>query len=220
MTILTSISPTNIDNQKRAINTWLNLGYKVISINSKNDIVLLKSYFNVEFLETNQIGNEFGKDYVRVNAFTNWIKNNESALIINSDIEINKSFEIEPKKCQITIFTRNDYTSTYSDSKSFISGFDAFFLTPEFCKEIPNSRLCLGQCHWDYFIPLLAIRNCYQLNSPKKSHLYHKIHKLQYDNNKWLKTAKIFAKELNLTGNPHTDSAMAFKRIKREIKYY
>ena len=31
---------------------------------------------------------------------------------------------------------------------------------------------------------------------------------------------EIFSKELNLTGNPHTDSAMAYKQIKRQIKYY
>jgi hypothetical protein len=220
MTILTSISPTNIDNQKRAINTWLNLGYKVISINSKNDIFLLKPYFNLEFLETNLIGNEFGKDYVRVNAFTDWIKNNESALIINSDIEILKKIEFTEKWCEIEVISRNDYKYNHSEFRKFDSGYDAFFLSKQFCSEFPKSELVVGQCHWDYLIPIVAINNYYTIRTPKISHLYHKEHDLQYDVNKWKKTAKIFAKELNLTGNPHTDSAMAFKRIKREIKYY
>ena len=78
----------------------------------------------------------------------------------------------------------------------------------------------VGQCHWDYLIPMVAMRLNYTLKSPNKSNLFHRKHELQYDVNKWKNTAKIFSKELNLTGNPHTDSAMAYKQIKRQIKYY
>ena len=94
MILLTTFSATNIENQQRALKSWINLGYEIKSINSKNDIEKLKDIFNVEFIETDLIGIEFGKDYVKLNAFTNWIKENESALIINSDIEILKKIEI------------------------------------------------------------------------------------------------------------------------------
>ena len=102
----------------------------------------------------------------------------------------------------------------------FDSGYDAFYLTKQFCSEFPNSDLVVGQCHWDYLIPMVAMRLNYTLKSPNKSNLFHRKHELQYDVNKWKNTAKIFSKELNLTGNPHTDSAMAYKQIKRQIKYY
>ena len=220
MILLTTFSPTNIENQQRALKSWINLGYEIKSINSKNDIEKLKDIFNVEFIETDLIGIEFGKDYVKVNAFTNWIKENESALIINSDIEILKKIELTDKWCEIEVISRNDYKYNYAEFRKFESGYDAFYLTKQFCSEFPKSDLVIGQCHWDYLVPMVAIRNHYILRSPKVSNLFHREHNLQYDVNKWKNTAKIFGKELNLTGNPHTDSSMAFKQIKREIKYY
>ena len=220
MILLTTFSPTNIENQQRALKSWQKLGYEIKSINSKNDIEKIKKFFDVEFIETDLIGYEFGKDYVKLNAFTDWINDNEPALIINSDIEILEKLEFTEKWCEIEVLTRNDYKSKHKEFKRFESGYDAFFISRQFCSEFPKSDLVIGQCHWDYLIPIVAINNYYTIRSPKISHLYHKEHDLQYDVNKWKNTAKIFAKELNLTGNPHTDSAMAFKRIKREIKYY
>ena len=48
--ILTTLSPTNIENQKLAVSSWLRLGYNVKSINSKSDIENLKMHFNIEFI--------------------------------------------------------------------------------------------------------------------------------------------------------------------------
>jgi hypothetical protein len=218
--ILTTFSPTNIENQQRALDSWLKLGYKTISFNSIEDIARIKQYFDVEFIETDKLGREFGKDYVKLNVFTDWIKENESSLVVNSDIEILEKVELSENNCEIQIFSRNDYKESHDKHKRFDSGYDAFYLTKQFCSEFPKSELVVGQCHWDYLIPMIAIRLNYTLKSPNNSSLFHKTHELQYDINKWKATAKIFSKELRLTGNAHTDSSMAFKQIKRQIKYY
>lgn len=220
MIILTTISPTNIENQQLAVNSWIKLGYIVKSINSKADIEKIKQYLNVEFIETELIGNEFGKDYVKLNAFTDYIKKNGSALIINSDIEILQPLQIEEKEKTIEIFSRNDYSKTYSSSIRFESGFDAFWITKEFSYWIPKSRLVIGQCHWDYFLPLIAIKHDFVLRSPKQSNMYHKKHTIQYNNEKWRKTGKIFAIELGLSGDVPNDSRNAHKLIKSKIVYY
>lgn len=81
-----------------------------------------------------------------------------------------------------------------------------------------HTNLVVGQCHWDYLIPIIAIRKCYQIKSKSKSQFsYHKEHKLQYDIEKWKQTGKIFAKELDFTGNPYTDSNLAYRMIKKKI---
>jgi hypothetical protein len=218
--ILTTLSPTNIENQKLAVSSWLSLGYNVKSINSKADIENLKRHFNIEFIETDLIGNEFGKDYVRLNAFTDYIKKHGSALIINSDIEILEPLQIEEKEKTIEIFNRNDYSKNHNISIKFESGFDAFYITKEFSYWIPKSRLVIGQCHWDYFLPLIAIKHEFTLLSPKKSNMYHKKHQIQYNNEKWRKTGKIFAMELGLSGDVLNDSRNSHKLIKSKIVYY
>jgi len=220
MILLTTFSPTNIENQQNALKSWINLGYSVISFNSKNDINQLKQHFEIEFIETDNLGTEFGKDYVKLNVFTEWIKNNESALLINSDIEILKNIEINDVWCEIQVFQRHDYKEHHKINKRFESGFDAFYLTKQFCNEFPKTELLIGQCHWDYLIPMIALKKCYKIKSPNSAIIYHKEHKLQYDTTKWKQTAKIFASELKLTGNPYTDSSMTHKHIKRNIIYY
>ncbi len=218
--ILTTFSPTNIENQQRALDSWLKLGYKTISFNSIEDIARIKQYFDVEFIETDKLGREFGKDYVKVNVFIDWIKNNKSSLVVNSDIEILEKVELSENNCEIQIFSRNDYKESHDKHKRFDSGYDAFYLTKQFCDEFPHTNLVVGQCHWDYLIPIIAIRKCYQIKSKSKSQFYHKEHKLQYDIEKWKQTGKIFAKELGFTGNPYTDSNLAYRMIKKKTIYY
>lgn len=218
MTILTTLALSRIIEQKKAIKSWLTNGYSVFSINSKSDITKLSGIFQeVTFVETDQINTSFGKDYVKLSAFIEWIKENKEALIINSDIEIYGKVEV---KTGLTMFSRNDYHNDLTTAKKFQSGFDAFFITQDFASKIPKSELVIGQCHWDYFIPMIAIRNKVPIYSPKYAPLYHKVHEVQYDGTKWRQTHAIFAKELNLTGNAVNDSSHSHALIKSNINYF
>ena len=49
MILLTTFSATNIENQQRALKSWINLGYEIKSINSKNDIEKLKDIFKDQY---------------------------------------------------------------------------------------------------------------------------------------------------------------------------
>ncbi len=219
MTVLTTLSFSRIESQLAAVKSWQDLGYSIYSINSKSDIDELSKIFDIEFIETDLIGSEFGKDYIRLNAFTDWIKQNGDALIINSDIEIFTDINLQSLK-GLTIFSRNDYSYSITECKKFRSGFDAFYVTTEVANLIPKSKLVIGQCHWDYYLPLIAIKNRIQLFSPTLRNMYHKEHSVQYDRSKWLKTAKIFSDELHLSGNPVNDSNISHRTILNNIKYY
>ena len=215
--LITTIAPFDFVRQQRAISTWLGLGYDVLSVNSKTEIEVLKNHFpNVFFVETENIGDGYDKPYVRLNAITDLIT--EPALVINSDIEIHKPINPVIGEKEIIIYQRSDYDLNTATARRFQSGFDAFYLTPEFCKLIPNTNLVIGQCHWDYFIPMLAIKNKWSIKMPRRSHMYHKKHVLAYDNAKWRYTADIFAKELGLSGNAHADSSYSLRLIKSKLK--
>lgn len=216
MNILTSLSLNRINDQLRTLKSWSQ--YSVFSFNSKKDIETLKYVFkDVTFIETDKIGSEFGKDYIRVSAFIDWIRGNGDALIINSDIEIYGKLKF--KDNALTIFSRNDYDNNLSNATLFKSGFDAFFVTKEFAHKIPETKLVMGQCHWDYFLPIIAIRKGIELFSPRLSPLYHKRHNIQYNREKWLQSGKIFSDELNLSGNTTNDSNHCYAQIKNNISY-
>lgn len=215
MIFLTTLSLKRIEDQQRAVNSWIEAKNNVISFNTKSEQNHLKKFFDkVEFIEPKETGViEFNKDYVRLNCFTDWIKSNENSVLINSDIELYGELPIKKNKNSIVYYQRNDYLNTIERSVKFRSGIDAFYLTKEFCEWIPKTRLVLGQCHWDYFIPLIAIKRDFKLFSPIHSNLYHKRHQLNYDTSKWKYTAKIFATELGLTGDAYLDSHGSHKLI-------
>lgn len=216
MNILTSLSLNRINDQLRALKSWSQ--YSVFSFNSKKDIETLKYVFkDVTFIETDKIGKEFGKDYIRLSAFIDWIKEKGDALIINSDIEIYG--QLIKKETSLSIYSRNDYDSSISNATLFRSGFDAFFVTKDFAHKVPETNLVMGQCHWDYFLPIIAIRKGVELFSPRHSPIYHKKHNIQYNREKWLQTGKIFSDELKLTGNTINDSNHSYALIKSKITH-
>lgn len=45
ITIATSIAPKNIENQKLATESWVKCGFKVVSVNIKQEIKQLRSQF-------------------------------------------------------------------------------------------------------------------------------------------------------------------------------
>jgi len=218
MILITSISPTNIDRQKRAISTW---DAAVVSFNHPSEIGELETKFpSVRFIPTNNTGiNQFGKHYVSINDFMGWIHTNGSALIINSDIIINGNIII-PQRNELLLYSRYDCVNyNFDTATKFPSGYDAFYLTPELANLIPNSDLYMGQCHWDYLIPYVIAKRSVRIITPSAPVMYHEIHSVQYSQTHWETTAKIFGREVGLAGHPNGISHKAYEFIKSKIKF-
>ena len=127
MIAITSISPghANFENQFNAVESWKQAGYKVISLNSKEEIVKLKTFKEVEFVETTRTNERiFDKPYVLISAIIDHLKtiDGEHFLIINSDIIINDPFKIEStlKKTSekgVVVMNRADFSNDISGKK-------------------------------------------------------------------------------------------------------
>jgi len=218
---VTSLAPghKNKDNQKKAIKSWQDAGFTVYSINSTEEIDKLKEY-EVEFVMTTRTGEDiYGKPYVRLDAFRDFVKKNGDALIINSDIIITGDIKtaIEKSKEGALILNRYDYEEDVSKCKIFKSGFDAFYITKEVAKILPDTKLALGQCHWDYWLPMVLIMNSVKIFTSKSVLIMHKKHDLQYDFASWTKTGQIFCRELGLKGNEKYESTRAHMKINAMI---
>lgn len=212
MTFLTSISPQNIDRQKRAISTW---DGQVISFNHVSEIESLQAKFpNVCFIAAEKTGiNLFGKHYVSINDFTGWIRSHSYALIINSDIIINAQPQLD-----VLMYSRYDCVNhNFQTAKKFHSGYDAFYLTSELASLIPNSDLYMGQCHWDYLIPYCLAKEGIKLTTLKKPTMFHEVHNVQYSQSHWENTAISFGKTVGLTGHPNAISRKAYEFIKERV---
>ncbi len=213
--IITTLSPfKDKEYQGEVLNSWKDSGHEIISINHKSEIELLKD-FDVNFVEPIKTGFDlFGKHYIPINEIINVLNDNGDGVILNSDIILNGL----PKLDRALILSRYDFDTDISNSKKFISGFDGFYLKKQHCELLSESKLCLGQCHWDYWLPYMLIKSGVELYSPQNKYLYHKKHPIQQNINQWKMTAQIFKNETGLNGSLQTISNEAHAFINQNIK--
>lgn len=229
MIAITSISPghKNFDSQLKAVNSWKNAGYEVVSLNAPEEIELLKN-FDVKFISTNRHNKRmFGKPYVTVSAIIDYLKEvkSEYSLIINSDIIIHDTEKVtdELKKRSeegIIIMNRMDFEGDMVNARSYELGFDGFFINQKHLDIFPQSILCLGQCHWDFWLPYIASIGGVKISRLKEPYIYHAKHAAQYSKDNWLRTAEIFRAETGLLKYKNVGQAtsIAYKHIKHYSK--
>lgn len=214
--IITSLAPShkNKEAQLNAVESWKKTGHRIVSVNHASEIELLKEY-DVEFIEPEKTGFElFDKHYIPISEILKIIIKEGSGIILNSDIILTGLPEFGT---EALIFSRYDYETDISNAEIFRSGYDGFYLTKEHCLTLPESKLCLGQCHWDYWLPVMLISKRIKISRPTTPYLYHKKHHLQYDMISWTKTATIFQKETNIGGSNQKASNIAYNLIRTKI---
>jgi len=202
MLAITSISPhhANGDIQAVAVQSWIDLGLKVVSINSRSECAALKPlYPNITFVETTRtMSFDFGKPYVALNSILDYCKYSKEThfCIINSDIELKADKETvdrlkEKMNNTIVLANRVNYDQDHVGNR-YLDGIDVFFIHRNWLGVFPESMYCLGQCFWDYHIPYTAIKSGVEVVFIEQNIAYHKNHNVQYSHDNWLKTGRFF----------------------------
>jgi len=157
---VTSISPYRLQRQKVCINSWLALGFPVVAVQSPGEEAVLKPHFpGVEFVETRLVGDKFQNYTIaRIKPLIDQAVD-EEILILNSDIDIVSDPDVfrknwtDPDKLELRIGIRWNRNPRTGEFKMFKNGVDAFLITPDMAKVIPDIGLAIGKPAWDYFIP-------------------------------------------------------------------
>lgn len=208
MICLTSISPTHInkDIQLKAVNSWIELGMSVVSVNSAKETQLLKDiYPNVQFYSTERtLEKTYGKPYVQISAIIDLAKTLEGNefCIINSDIEIKSDLATierirKEMEQNIVMSNRVNHSGNYVGAK-FLDGIDVFFIHRRFLNTFPQSMHALGMTFVDYFIPYSATQSGIQTVFIEQDFAYHLSHAAQYSSDNWKKSGRYFLWEFNL----------------------
>lgn len=202
MIACTSISPKHANNdiQLKAVNSLMELGFKVYSFNNKQECKDLEPlYPNVTFIETYRtLEHHYGKPYVSINAVLDWCKeqNEDYFCLINSDIELKTDkATVERIKAKmnnnIVLANRVNYSDEYKGSQ-YLAGIDVFFLHRKYIEIYEQSQFCFGQCFWDYWIPYRASKYAVDVVFIKQDIAFHKQHNAQYSHDHWLKAGQYF----------------------------
>lgn len=195
ITIATSLAPgKDLHNQQMAINSWLKLGFKVISMNSSEEIAALQSYFpDIEFVKAHRDGRDkFTKPYIYFDDCLAYFAKSESTIcgIVNSDIYLLKEeFYSFLKKEAIHSFVYGSRVDVEIIGKLngtlFELGFDYFFFNKQIIPHYPQSNFLIGLPMWDFWAVLIPI--CFRIPVKKviTPHAYHIIHKTNWDHKIW-----------------------------------
>ncbi|MBU3603374.1 hypothetical protein [Polynucleobacter sp. AP-Kaivos-20-H2] len=200
--LITSIPPPllkkgghSIDDEKHrwqslCLQSWINSGHDVFSINSTDEIVLLKEIFpNVNFIPAFRSTHDVNSRHlIYISDALNSIKllPAKRIAICNADVLISESINgailiNDPDFCYSN---RIDIESTESRAGDIFYGIDYFNMSEKFVNSLPETLFAFGLPWWDYWLPVHALSTGLTihklLNEQLSPILLHKKH-----NNAW-----------------------------------
>jgi hypothetical protein len=206
--VATSLAPKRIKMQKKAMATWINAGFKIVSLNTEEEVKLLKPSFpDIEFHVVKRSAKEkFGKPYIFIYDFMNYLKSSKSKIcgIINSDIHLkgvkkNIINSIYNEALGSLVYGhRIDVPDINQTNGTVCNGVDYFFFDRKLIDIYQDDGLCMGQPAWDWWMVCVT---AYAQKPTKRvlSHIaYHEIHPQEwYESlNQYLIESTVFKKYL------------------------
>lgn len=191
-----------INKQRKAMQTWRNIGFDIISCNVKEEINKLIDIFpEVRFEELKRSGKEeTGKPFPFIYDMLRVLQTNcqnDVCAIVNSDIFIKnlngnilKSF-FSSHKDTMLILHRYDIDDEKDErGEYYFSGIDVFFFLCHFLPDIPDKGYMLGRPEWDHWFVYEATRAGIEVKEIKNKMAFHIKHKQRWtasDSNKMIK---------------------------------
>ncbi|MEG3895513.1 glycosyltransferase [Microcoleus sp. SVA1_B6] len=195
--IVTSIAPGKVENQRAAVESWLSLGFHVVSLNNHKEVKQLKPlYQNVTFHAVERDAQlEAGRPLIYLDDIFQYLRERGTKIcgIVNSDIclKADKNFIVfacQQAKNAMVLASRVDVNSPEERrGETYIHGFDAFFFDKQLLEHFPTSRFCLGLPWWDYFVPLVVQQREFVTKYIVTNVAYHVKHQVNYSQDLWQK---------------------------------
>ncbi|MPL68048.1 hypothetical protein SDC9_13761 [bioreactor metagenome] len=195
ITIATSLRPSSDDIQKIAMQTWLDAGFHVVSLNALDTIAQLKPKFpDIEFIATTRDGREqHGKPFIYFDDVLAYFANRDIPIcgIISPDLcLLDKNFQefVRVEASNSCVFgSRVDVDSLSSaQGQIYNIGFDYFFFDRQIIPYYPQQNFCLGLPWCDYWAVIVPLMRKFQVKRVSAPVTLHVKHPPSGDANSWL----------------------------------
>lgn len=208
--VATSLPPKGLEVGRAAVQSWLERGFRVLSVNTAAEREQLAPHFpGVEFCPCEETARPiFGKDYQYLDALLDALARTGHPLcgIVNADIILRGEPAAWDQVCAAA-GTRFVYGSRVNVQHAQAGhgtllepGFDFFFFPATMLPRLPRTGFIMGQPAWDVFLPAWVARCglprafCY---SPLALHVEHPVQWDRTTNSRYLAMAvSWFAPEL------------------------
>lgn len=185
ITLVTTLSPDNIANQQNAVESWQQAGFRVIALNSQEDIAALRPHFpNVDFVTAfRDARGRYGQHYIYFRDLLHCCQEQSSDIcgIVKSDLILrNDGFAALLQKeapGSIVFGSRYDISAPDSTEGTIHNGaFDFLFFDKHVIPDYPMESFCLGLPWWDYWVLILALASDVPAKLLLSPIAYHVVH--------------------------------------------
>jgi len=200
--VATSLPPRGVEVGQDAVGSWLERGFRVISVNTPEERDhLAPSFPGVEFHLCSETAKpQFGKDYQYLDALLDALDKTGEPIcgIVNADIILRGEPAAWDQFCAAaaTKFVYGSRVNVRAKDdplgRLLEPGFDYFFFPKELLTRIPRTGFIIGQPAWDVFLPAWVARLgfprafCY---SPLALHVEHPVQWSRTSNSRFLTMA-------------------------------
>lgn len=217
MWLVTSIPAKSQEDYVDAFKSWENVGIKIFTINTKEELGQLDERFFAEkkLLASYDYSDNYGRPLVGINEallkLSEIAPKGEVIGIVNADIfpfnyfNWNDSIEAIGDE-DIFIYKRTDYDEISGANEIVYNpqvykyGYDLFLIrnTENIKSILSNHRgnLAFGVPWWDYFFPIKCLQSGYNVISYENCSILHKKHKEQFSQDLWKKKGEEFKRFL------------------------
>jgi hypothetical protein len=186
--IVTSIAPgQRQDIQNAAVESWLDHGFRVLSLNAYEEIEELRSiYQGIEFVPKERTAKSVtGRPVIFISDILDYLRHADGTVfgIVNSDIYLPPHDGLMEQLSQLAsgglAFGPRLEVDRLTSSEGYLDpfGFDYFFFDCQILRLWPEQKFCLGMPFWDLWFPLVPIfagTPTKKLISPIARHIPHK----------------------------------------------
>lgn len=203
----TSIAPRGLEKQRDAVESWIALGFDVISLNIPDEITVLQPDFpDVRFVPALRTAEAMtGRPLVYFDDLMTALSQQGAAVvgIVNSDIMLRGSSEtrrfLAREAAGAFLFGSRLDTVTYEreSARVYAQGYDFFFFDRTMTGLYPRTDLCLGMPWWDYWAPLVAQMRGLPVKRLETALAYHPHHDTAWANDHWVRFGALFSRDMH-----------------------
>ncbi|MEX2643857.1 MAG: hypothetical protein WD270_10410 [Acetobacterales bacterium] len=208
LVIGTSIAPKGIDSQRRAVESWLALGFEVLSLNVGEEIATLRPEFpGVRFVAAERTASaRAGRPLVYFDDLLGALAATGRPVIgiVNSDVLLRADraladYVAREARGAFLFGSRVDVDTPESEAGAmFEGGYDFFFFDRSLVGLYPKTDYSIGLPWWDYWAPMVPALNGVPLKRLTTPIAFHVRHDLNWQSDTWLYYASIFARYVTL----------------------
>lgn len=202
--IVTSLTTNNIDVQKKAITSWVELGFAVTSLNAIEDIDIMKAHFpEVNLVPVARDARQkYGQPFVYFDDMREYFRHREGKIcgIVTSDVHLIfhqdlQSFLVQQAQGGMVFGSRVDVENLVTRQGTVDhTGFDYFFFDRQLLEVFPPEVFCTGQPWFDYWLPIVPLSKGLPVKRLLTPVAYHLKHSVQWNQDARTNLGMVMAK--------------------------